>query len=58
MPCTMDDQLHLYTITRIALMIQKTDLADRLREAANSAEMYDVFVEEEIHFVENFVDKK
>lgn len=58
MPCTMDDQLHLYTITRIALMVQKTDLAERLREAGCSEEMYDIFVEEEKYFVENFVDKK
>ncbi len=56
MPCTMDDQLHLYTITRIALMLQKTDLGDRLREAVTAREMYEAFIETEQFFVEKFVD--
>jgi excisionase family DNA binding protein len=56
MPCTMDDQLHLYTITRIALMLQKTDLADQLRDSNSSREMYDAFVETESLFVEKYVD--
>ncbi|MCM8531692.1 MAG: PTS sugar transporter subunit IIA [Lentisphaeraceae bacterium] len=57
MPCTKDDQLHLYTITRLALMVRKTDLADRLRDAADIYEMHEVFVETELEFVEKFVDK-
>lgn len=57
MPCTMDDKLHLYTISRIALMIQKTDLKARLREAETSHEMYEAFLEEEQFFVENYIDK-
>ena len=55
LPCTMDDKLHLYTISRLALMIQKTDLADKLRTAATSNEMYEVFVECEQEFVEKHV---
>ena len=57
MPCTMDDQHHLYTITRLALMMRKTDLAEELREAADPYEMYDVFIKTEQQFVEKFVDK-
>jgi nitrogen PTS system EIIA component len=57
MPCTMDDKLHLYTITRIAMMLQKTDLAERLRTAADRHEMYDAFIESELLFVEKFVVK-
>ncbi|MCM8543165.1 MAG: PTS sugar transporter subunit IIA [Lentisphaeraceae bacterium] len=57
MPCTMDDRLHLYTISRLALMLQKTDLAERLRDADSAAEMYEVFIETESFFVEKFVEK-
>ncbi|MCM8525611.1 MAG: PTS sugar transporter subunit IIA [Lentisphaeraceae bacterium] len=57
MPCTMDDRLHLYTISRIALMLQKTDLADRLRDAETSAEMYEAFIETENYFIEKFVER-
>lgn len=57
MPCTMDDRLHLYTISRIALMLQKTDLADDLRDADTAGAMYDVFLETEKFFVEKFVGK-
>ena len=57
LPCTMDDQLHLYTITRLALMLQKTDLADNLRKADTSLQMYEVFIETEQLFVEKYVDK-
>jgi nitrogen PTS system EIIA component len=57
MPCTMDDQLHLYTITRLALMMRKTDIANRLRDAVDPDEMYEAFVESEQEFVEKFVDK-
>jgi len=57
MPCTMDDKLHLYTISRIALMMQKTDIADRLREAETALDMYEAFTEAETEFVEKFVEK-
>lgn len=57
MPCTMDDKLHLYTISRIALMMQKTDIAGRLREAETALDMYEAFTETEIEFVEKFVGK-
>ena len=54
---TMDDSLHLYTNCRIALMLQKTDLADDLRAATSEVEMYEVFLETEKYFVETFVGK-
>ena len=57
LPCTMDDKLHLYTITRLALMLRKTDLAERLREAEDNHEMYEAFLAVETEFVEKFVDK-
>lgn len=56
MPCTMDDKFHLYTITRLALMLRKTDLANRLRDAEDNHDMYDAFVQTEAEFVEKFVD--
>ena len=56
MPCTMEDKFHLYTISRIALMLQKTDLKERLREAETPVEMYEAFAETESYFVERFVE--
>ena len=57
LPCTMDDKFHLYTITRLALMLRKTELAERLRGAEGHEEMYEVFLSTEKEFVEKFVDK-
>jgi len=57
MPCTMEDKLHLYTISRIALMLQKTDIQEQLRIAETAGEMHEAFVEAEKYFVENFVEK-
>lgn len=56
-PCATDDKLHLYMIMRLSLMVQKTDLADCLRDCETKEEMYDCFVEKELEFVEQVVIK-
>lgn len=39
MPCASNDKLHLHMIARIALLLQKTDLADELRACTTATEM-------------------
>ena len=56
-PCATDDRMHLYMITRLALMLQSTDLAEELRDADTEEEMYDAFTRCEQVFVETVVDK-
>lgn len=43
MPCSADDSEHLKMLGKIALLLQKTDLADELRFAESAEEMYDAF---------------
>ncbi|WDE96041.1 PTS sugar transporter subunit IIA [Lentisphaera profundi] len=45
MPCTVDDRHHLYMLSRIALLFQTTDLANKLREAHSADEMEDALKE-------------
>lgn len=47
-----DDRLHLHTLARICLMVQKTALLDELRSAANAAEMYSAMVTAEKQVLE------
>lgn len=46
-PCGSDDRSHLFLLSRIALMLQKTELADRLREAQCYEDVFEAFDEEE-----------
>jgi PTS system nitrogen regulatory IIA component len=39
MPCANNDRIHLHMIARIALLLQKTDLADELRDCDTVREM-------------------
>ena len=52
MPCTVDDRHHLYMLSRIALLFQSTDIAQRLREAQTADEMEQAVREEEMRIVE------
>ena len=52
MPCTVDDRHHLYMLSRIALLFQSTDIAERLREAQTADEMEQAVREEEMRIVE------
>ena len=45
--CCIDDELHLHTLARLALLCRDEDLLGALREAADAAEMYDLLVSAE-----------
>ena len=51
MPCANDDRVHLYMLARIALMLQKTDLADGIRQCQSAAEVIDTINQIESDFV-------
>ena len=53
MPCTVDDRHHLYMLSRIALLFQTTDFADRLREAHDAEEMENALRECEKEIIKN-----
>ena len=53
MPCTVDDRHHLYMLSRIALLFQTTNFAERLREAHDAEEMEDALRECEKEIIKN-----
>ncbi len=54
-PCANNDRLHLHMIARLALLLNKTDLADALRECETAEEMIQTLRNIECEFVENDV---
>ena len=42
--CCQDDRLHLHTLARLCLIVQKTKLLDRLREAPDAGTMRDSII--------------
>jgi mannitol/fructose-specific phosphotransferase system IIA component (Ntr-type) len=42
--CCQDDRLHLHTLARLCLIVQKTKLLDRLREAPDAGSMRDSII--------------
>lgn len=42
--CCEDDRIHLHTLARLCLMAQKTDVVERLRDASDADEAYQVLV--------------
>ncbi len=51
MPCASNDRIHLHMIARIALLLNKTDLADKLRQCVSAEEMIDTIRAIESEFV-------
>ncbi len=45
--CCVDDVLHIHTLARLCLLIHRTDLADRLREAEDAETMYQYLIDAE-----------
>lgn len=52
LPCSQDDRTHLYMLTRLARLLQATDLADQLRACVDSEEVVATFHIVETEFVE------
>lgn len=58
LPCAVDDKTHLYMLARLATLVQKTDLAQRLKMAENEDSIYQEFINIENQFVRLFVGKR
>jgi mannitol/fructose-specific phosphotransferase system IIA component (Ntr-type) len=57
MPCAHCDRTHPYMIARLALLLQRTDLADRLRACTSTDEMMETVEQVETAFVESELRK-
>ncbi len=53
MPCATNDRIHLHMIARIALLLHKTDLANKLRQCISAEEMIAAIRNIESEFVES-----
>ncbi len=42
--CCQDDRIHLHALARLCMMSRQTDLHEKLRQAADSAEIYEAIV--------------
>ncbi|MGA3285514.1 MAG: PTS sugar transporter subunit IIA [Verrucomicrobiota bacterium] len=51
--CCRDDRLHLHTLARLCLIVQKTKLLDRLREAPDAGTMRDSIIAAEQEILAN-----
>lgn len=49
--CCVDDSFHLHLLARLCLLLHGGDLADKLRAAETSQEMYDLLLREEETFL-------
>ncbi len=53
MPCAQNDRIHLSMIARIALLLQKTDLANSIRRCETAEEVMDSVISIEAEFIQS-----
>ena len=58
LPCAQNDRSHLYILARLAMMIQKVSLGEKLREVDTDEDILKCFSELEKLFVKNYIEKK